>query len=263
MKDIYANRGKTQTAKPVTSHFHAEYEIYYLYSGEMRYTIDDKIYDVHAGDVALIPAGVIHNTAYSTTRTERLLINFNGDLISDRALLLSFKQGILTFSAESRAEFQQIFEKLEREQSMPDGYSKTLIRHYLTEILIMFARCEGRDITEEMTGYARLMQSAVVYINENLSDADLSLECLAARFSLSKSFFSRKFKEVTGFGLSDYITLVRIKNAARLLAAGNISVTDAAFASGFNDSSYFTQVFKRLIGTTPLKYAKEKANVIV
>ena len=110
------------------------------------------------------------------------------------------------------------------------------------------------NLTEE---YSEIMQKAVEYINSNFS-SNITLFELSQKFSLSQSFFSRKFKEVTGFGLSEYITLVRIKNAEKMLCENKMSVTDIAFACGFNDSSYFASAFRKLIGITPLKYAKSK-----
>jgi AraC-like DNA-binding protein len=96
------------------------------------------------------------------------------------------------------------------------------------------------------------------YINESFS-SPITLDSLSCKYSLSRSFFSRKFREVTGFGLSEYITVVRIKNAARLLAEKKMNVTEAAFAVGYNDSSYFTSSFKKIMGVTPLKYSKNNS----
>ena len=85
---------------------------------------------------------------------------------------------------------------------------------------------------------------------------DMSLPTLALRFSVSESHLSRKFKDVSGVGLNEYVTFVRIMNAERLLREGGRSITEVAALCGFNDSNYFSAVFKRIKGVTPLKFSK-------
>ena len=76
-------------------------------------------------------------------------------------------------------------------------------------------------------------------------------------FAVSEGYLSRKFKQVTGMGLNQYITLVRISNGEKLLRESNLSVTEVAECCGYNDSNYFAAVFKRVKGVTPLRYRKQ------
>ena len=255
MAYIEVNRSSYSREGYLKSHFHEAYEIYCLACGSVRYIIGDKIYDLHPGDVALIPKGVIHNTAYRAERTERMLINFSYDAIGNISLLRTFCSGVISLSEQGYSHFSAVFSKMQKESAATDKYSESLLLGYLNEILVLLARSGEKYESAELSYYGELMQEVIRYINENYASA-LTLDALSSRFSLSKSFFSRKFKEITGFCLFDYITLVRIKNAERLLTEGKLSVTEVAYATGFNDSSYFTGVFKRLIGTTPKKYKK-------
>ncbi len=259
MKDINVQRTVHRHPGVLKSHFHNQYEVYHLCEGHMRYIIADRIYTVGPGDTVLIPCGIIHNTAYDAEKTSRLLINFSEELVADKSLLECFNKSIIPASLLSASEFKGIFERIERETKNEDEYSEILAGQYVTELLILFSRTDDCPPPALPDGYSRIMQSAVRYINENFA-TEITLDELAKRFSLSKSFFSRKFKEVTGFGICEYITLVRIKNAERMLNISDASVTDIAFACGFNDSSYFTSTFKRVMGKTPLKYKKEIKN---
>ena len=256
MKDIKVQRTVHKRPGLLKSHFHNQYEIYHLCEGHMRYIIADRIYTVNAGDTVLIPRDVIHNTAYDSEKASRLLINFSEDLVSERALLDCFDKNIIPTRLLSESEFEDIFRRIERETENEDRYSRTLVSQYITELLILFSRTEDAPPHDLPDGYSKIMQEAVKYIND-CYDKDITLELLAKKFSLSKSFFSRKFKQVTGFGIAEYLTLIRIKNAERMLNTTDHSVTDIAFACGFNDSSYFTATFKKIMGMTPLKYKKE------
>jgi YesN/AraC family two-component response regulator len=255
MNDLYTDISIKTTGFTMTSHFHSDYEIYYLVKGHVRYIIADRIFNLSAGDVALIPSGVIHNTSYGDELTERLLINFQGSLIKNAELLHVFSNGVIRLSESKRFEFESLFKKICDEEERSDAYSHDLIISHLCEILTYINRSAERRVTPKLDGYSKIMQDAVEYINKNYQ-SDITLDCIAKKCSLSRSFFSKKFKEVTGFGFSEYLTLVRIKNAERLLAEGKKSVTDIAFECGFNDSSYFALKFKELIGTTPKKYQK-------
>jgi AraC-like DNA-binding protein len=260
MDGLYLDKStKKKRAGLFTSHFHDHYEIYYLSRGQMRYIIADKIYSVSRGDIVLIPKGVIHNTSYDEEDTERLLINFDDSFVSEKELLRCFDKKIIRTSDSIRAEFEYLFKKLGREEREGDRYSKALVAQYINELLILFNRCDEKAADDTLGGYSKIMQNAVDYINDNYQ-SELSLDILCEKYALSRSFFSRKFKEVTGFGVCEYITLIRIKNAEKMLTEGNCSVTETAFACGFNDSSYFAAIFKKLIGITPKKYSVTKSD---
>ena len=259
MDNLLLSRGSTSSSVRMKSHFHDLCEIYYLAEGSMRYIISDEFYEISKNDVVLIPRGVIHNTSYGDGSTKRLLVNFSENLISDKSLLSVFDKKIVKLSERDGFTFESIFRNMENEQATNDKYSKTLISQYINELLILFSRSETKDTSAKFDGYTQIMQSAVKYINLNYAQ-ELSLSELSLHFGLSKSFFSRKFKEITGFGMSEYITLVRIKNAEKMLATGKYSVTDVAFACGFNDCSYFAATFKKIMGTTPHKFSNQKNN---
>ena len=241
----------------VMSHIHEFYEIYYLLKGEMRYLIGDELYNVCAGDVVFIPKGVLHNTSYDNCDTERILINFSENYITDETLLRCFEKRVLPLFSGMRFDLETLFGKLEREYQSKDIYSERLVKQYMSEILIYLTRIDNHSNPKIAEGSAGVIRDAVKYINENYA-SDISLSVVAGEFALSKSFFSRKFKEVSGFGFNEYLTLVRISHAEKLLTEPDYSVTEAALACGFNDSSYIAAVFKKLWGVTPYRYALNK-----
>ena len=255
MQDLLVSRAHTTKSIMMTSHFHNFYEIYYLCEGNMRYIINDEFFEISKNDVVLIPKGVIHNTSYGNNGTKRLLINFSDKYISSPDLLVTFQKKVIKLSDRDGFEVENIFKKIESEQNRNDSYSEILIIQYITELLVLFSRSDIKNAETKLDGYSRIMQEAVKYINVNYAN-DISLSKLSLKFGLSKSFFSRKFNEITGFGISEYITLVRIKNAERMLSEKKLSITDVAFACGFNDCSYFAATFKKLMGITPHKFSE-------
>ena len=258
IRGILVTRKKRKGTLNVRSHIHDFYEIYYLVKGEMHYLIEDELFNVTSGDIVFVPRGIIHNTTYDDCDTERILINFSENYVSEDILLYCFEKRIITLPSGMRFDIENLLGKLEREYLSKDMYSERLVRQYLNEILIYLARIEiPSESKKPLDGNAVVIQNAVKYINENYA-SDLTLSDVASEFALSKSFFSRKFKQISGFGFNEYLTLVRISHAEKLLAQTELSVTEAALECGFNDSSYFAAVFKKFSGTTPYKYAISK-----
>ena len=82
----------------------------------------------------------------------------------------------------------------------------------------------------------------------------VTLNQLAEMVYLSPSYLSRIFTKETGNSFNDYLNAVRINKAKSLLKYNDLRVADVANAVGFDDQSYFTKVFRRITGVTPVKY---------
>ena len=93
------------------------------------------------------------------------------------------------------------------------------------------------------------------YVQRNYA-SDITEDLLCEQFSCSKSYFSHGFKKSTGKTFRQYLTDLRIYHAKQLLERSSLTVTQIAFSIGFNDSNYFSNVFKSRVGVSPRKYRK-------
>jgi len=91
------------------------------------------------------------------------------------------------------------------------------------------------------------------YIQEHLSE-NLSLSMLSEKFNYNSSYISHIFKQTTGIGISEYITMTRIELANKLLLTTNNSISDIADATGFDTAQYFSYVYKKRTGISPTDY---------
>ncbi|HVH96008.1 MAG TPA: AraC family transcriptional regulator, partial [Bacillus sp. (in: firmicutes)] len=107
-----------------------------------------------------------------------------------------------------------------------------------------------------LKNYSFPIRKAIEYIRFHL-EQELSLETISAAIHSSTYELSRKFKKETGQTLTDYINTLRIKEALYIMENRNLSITDIAYMTGFNDVNYFTKVFKKLKGITPSTYRKQ------
>jgi len=91
------------------------------------------------------------------------------------------------------------------------------------------------------------------YICGNLND-DLSLTRLGEYVHLNPSYLSRLYKQITGTGLSDFISEQRLQKAKTLLCMGDMKIHDIAFELGYNSGIAFTRFFKKMTGMTPQEF---------
>lgn len=101
---------------------------------------------------------------------------------------------------------------------------------------------------------------AAEYIKSRFADK-ITLDEIAEHVSLSRSYLSRIFKEETGESLSAYVNKVRIDKAKLMLLDKDCALVDVASLCGFEDQSYFTKVFKKLVGVSPKRYRESRGNL--
>ncbi|MDC7231955.1 MAG: response regulator [Spirochaetales bacterium] len=119
---------------------------------------------------------------------------------------------------------------------------------------------EQQQTREEKTGI-HLMEQAGNKILNKYSDPLLSLDSLAAEFSLTPAYFSKLFKQFHGVSYIEFLTNLRIEKAQKLLRDDpSLKISAAAFSVGYNSSSYFNYIFKKSVGKTPREYQKKGAD---
>jgi len=101
----------------------------------------------------------------------------------------------------------------------------------------------------QQRGQIRQISRAIEYIHQNLNQS-LSVDVLAELVNMSVSGFHRKFKEVLHLSPIQYIKSIRLNKARTLILDGE-SVSEAAYAVGYNSPAQFSREYKRLFGYTP------------
>ena len=121
---------------------------------------------------------------------------------------------------------------------------------FYREEMICKSGAAGKSEKQNRT-VSKILDWAESNFSENVTLADM-----ARVGNLNEKYLCRLFKNYTSMTPIEYINSLRIENACHLMIHSNFSVTDAALESGFNDSSYFTKLFKRHKGITPSEYKK-------
>ncbi len=101
--------------------------------------------------------------------------------------------------------------------------------------------------------YSAAVKKSLDYIDFNY-EKDISLHKLADMFHVSDGHLSSSFKKEIGVSITDYLSQTRVSHARWLLKSTEYSVQEIGVRCGFADASYFTRIFKRHVGQSPLQY---------
>jgi AraC-like DNA-binding protein len=142
--------------------------------------------------------------------------------------------------------------------AMDDNSQKDIMADFaLKELLIRLMQTQARNMVEKNRSKHKSRISFVAdYIRKNLHEK-LSVDSIAKLAYVSKSNFFKMFKDELGTSPNEFILQERISRAKELLA-GNNSIKETAYQTGFSDTNYFTRVFKQWVGVTPKNYQKSE-----
>ncbi len=245
-------------------HSHSYYELSYIEHGSCRFFIEDSMYDLHDGDFLLIPPRLLHYTRYLVGSCLRCVVYFRQEDLSGE--LLSHLPGggdyfarmrIFQVPSVSRRQFGGLLGNMAAEEKHFDERSCLMLHFQLQELLLLCSRVcvELSETPVDIHTTDRQVLTAARYINERFRHPITAAD-IAAAAGFSPNYLSRKFREATGIGVHDYLIFIRLRSAAFELLSTDDSVTEIALRSGFSDSNYFKDVFKKKYGVTPREYRK-------
>ncbi len=252
-------------------HVHEEHELILVLEGGGYWMVGDHLAARRAGDLLLVGPNLPHVFRSDEHRpgrvlpTRALLVQFKADFLGrefmEREVLAPVQRLLrrsslgLAFGGVVREEVAGLMQELLRLQGL-----RRLI-HFL-RILEVLAR--AREVKALATpGFAgegnpfdqERMNRVCRFIEERLGETIFLAE--AARLvHLSEGAFSRFFRMHTGKTFTAYVNELRVGRACRLLAEGGKSVTEVAFACGFENLSNFNRQFRRFKGLTPRDFVR-------
>lgn len=115
-------------------------------------------------------------------------------------------------------------------------------------------------VTEETTPSTvdeEFIEKVIEIINNHLSESEFSVQGLADKLNMSQDQLYRKIRVLTGLSAIQFIRLIRLKQAAKLLTEKRYAVNEIVYKVGFNNPSYFTRCFKAEFGVLPSEYSLE------
>lgn len=266
---------KNHTRFEMASHWHNHIEIIRVISGKLNIKLYNNEYIAEEGDALFVNSETVHGASPSddciyeciVLHTEVLGIkdsscNFFIDGIMNREILIT------EFHRSSDGELMRAVNELfcamlriencERESGFDLTAGKFTVIGALYKIFAVIIDMElytaSISVLPEDKNLVKL-KTVLSYIRSNY-DKQISLSDMADIAGMSPKYFCYFFKKMTRKTPVDYLVTYRVEKASRKLLSTDMSVTDIAFATGFNDLSYFIKTFKKLKGYTPADFRK-------
>lgn len=268
-------------------HVHETIELHFIIEGQRLMFVDRETYRLSPHSAIVVNHNLIHKTSTAPgfpPDHHNFILQLDRsrfDQILRVAGLRGFDDfgdrfnGVATFNdSEWRlilaviSEFKAMCEedKMGAAVSMEDAHAFLYLQ--ALELASIFAKARRRLLHAELeanqkvvpetvvkTGVHQKVHEVALYLQTHIHES-VSLEELAQRFFMSRSYLTRSFRNVTGFSVVEYMTYIRIQKAQQLLRESDRSITEIADLCGFGNITYFEKVFKTTTGHTPVQYRK-------
>lgn len=233
------------------THAHTCYELQFVLSGEITYSIDGIQSRLTAGEGLFISPKDRHKILSSSEDIQKFALAFSVDSTAPVSLNLEdLGNEKFAFSSEVEKNIDFILSHTERD----DIFSPLMISARCAEIVYeaLFSLGVNSDnLTQEGVDSRFLRARELI---DNSPSLDLKCDDVARECYLSTKQLGRIFKQYTGLSLYEYIAAAKITRAKELLSTRKKSIKEIAYLLGFDSESSFNSFFKRRVGITPGAY---------
>lgn len=252
-----------QPQTPFPLHDHDFCEIMIVLSGNGWHVMNDEPHFITCGEIFYVRADDHH--AYEQVDDLYLTnILFRPDRAAGRC---DFREIMRRFAESddgtryhwqvtegALAQIKPLITALDNEARRCDPLSDMMSEALFNQLAVLLSRSQFANNAQGLPNTSRLGH-VLNYLRHNCTD-DIDLEAVAHRFGYSSRSFSRMFREATATTPHNYLVKLRLGKAMRALLTTDDSITNIAFACGFNDSNYFSYSFSRMIGMAPSEYRR-------
>ncbi len=258
--------------RTVEPHTHSYTELTVILGGSAVHIVDGEQYDIKAGDVFVINGDTFHG--YSDVHSLKLcniMFEFNKMIEYDTGLkkLPGFQSLFILepyyrkeHKFESKLELNtdmlkfvedMIYILLQEFEEKREGF-ESVIRAYFISLAGYLSRkyTAGQKTSSQKMFH---LANAITFIENNYT-SQIKNSQVAAMAYLSERHFIRIFKQFFKVTPTEYLILHRLEHACRLMNSTELTMTQIALESGFNDVAYFSRIFKARFGLSPKEFRK-------
>ncbi|MDE7212732.1 MAG: AraC family transcriptional regulator [Lachnospiraceae bacterium] len=254
----------------VTLHWHKEFEICMILSGKCTFRRGNESFTAKPGDIIIVQPNEIHSiypinggrVSYDLLlfhpriitggSDDRLYMELLEPIISGKSIIKAPICGSNPYYGEISILMENIFTCARNNTAQQDLLLKSELMRFFWLLI------ESREIQiadNEKVGLAETMSPVIEYIAENFSE-NITVDELAKRAHLSKSYFMKCFKKFSELTVTEYINQVRIRAVCELLLNTDRKVAEIAFSCGFRNIPNFNRRFKETVSCTPYEYRR-------
>lgn len=231
-------------------HFHTNYEILLVITGNVHYNIDGEQYILKPYDLLLIPPSTYHFVIpVSNTPYENYVLNFSPEILDADQRALFLKPKIINISSDLL--LHRMFGLLDTYHAMYSDADLAKASGYLLSEILLYIRhaLQNRTYPKPLKDSNPTISHIVCYITDNLR-SELNCDIIAQQVGFSKSHLQNLFSKYMGIGLQQYINQKKI-HAAHYDMQKGMAPSVAAAKYGYRSYSSFFRQYKTFFGNPP------------
>lgn len=250
-------------------HWHSYGEILIVGPGEKNiYQVGKNTYELAENDLVLVWPMEMH-AILDANREKSMVIQFSNAFINSlfdlqRIMHLYRHLHVICINSHPKlvSKLKEITDKMQTifYSDIPNRESRCCM--LLMEFMLILDEHRSELVPEIDTGdhyvytsdVMRRMITVIDYIKNNLTADDLSQGSMAEMAGISRDYFSRIFKNVTGMNYNKWLNMIRLDKASELLSEEGRTLTEVAMLSGFQSIPSFNRVFREEKGMAPGEY---------
>lgn len=253
----------------MNEHWHEQIQFLYFTQGNAMVHCNSMKYEVSTNDLVIINSRELHykenisgNLAFYVIKIDlSFLYSSKADSIQAQ-FLTPLSQNLILFKNVVKNDETVLWHMnrlIEEYYTKKIGY-ELAVKAQVYDLMVLLLRGYVRKISSEKELKSRLanfdrMKTVMNYIENNFTER-INLHRLSKLAGISEGHFCRLFKQITGISTMDYINNLRINKAVKLIKSSHLNMTEVAMSCGFDDSNYFSRVFKKHKKMSPMQMKK-------
>lgn len=239
-------------------HTHHFTELFFITKGKGEFQVEDKRFPVRENNLIIINPHIEH-TEYSTEDSplEYVVISIEGMTFEFDKQYAG--QNYALYNCDNIKDNVSFLLKMLLDEAENEIRDYDVVCQDLAEILLVYLmRRQNLHLHESLdTKMSKECGAAKRYIDSNYME-NITLDLLADLTHMNKFYLVHSFTKYTGLSPINYLTQRRIQVATELLSSTDFSIAQIATSVGFSSQSYFSQVFRKALGMTPVQYRKKQ-----
>ncbi len=252
-------------------HQTSQYMLYYFISGSGNIKIEGKQYNFNDGDIILLNPAEMFCCSVDANKyhermvlhfSDRLLKNFPKDCSSLYSPFINREKGISNHISSVSAKkhsldimMKSLLATVQSFDSVKDILALCKITEVLSAICKISKNKDFNNIVPSTENH--FINKILEFLNAHFKE-EISINTIAQKFNIDKSYLSHLFKEYVGTSVWNYVIFHRISFFNEIVSRG-ANIGEASQLAGFNNYSNFFRLYKKHTGTTPIEFKKQNA----